>query len=330
MNDETPIRELVTRFWPPHCLPSETEFLGSAGGFSGARFWRWQSPAGHWCLRQWPLEHPTPSRLQLVHSVLRHAGAKGFTQLPLPVVTASGESFVRWRGHLWELTPWLPGRADFHDRPTSDRLVAALETLARFHVAVADFEPHAAGPSPGLAERREWTARLLGGELELLRRATVQCPLGELGDLPARILGVAAQRLGAIQRELRDAQAMVVPLQPAIRDIWHDHVLFADDRVAGIVDFGALRFESVAGDVARLTGSLVGNDRAQWQTAMIAYERLRPLSEVERALVSIFDRSGVVLSGLSWIQWLFMEDRQFEDLSAVRSRLMQIVARLER
>ena len=35
-----------------------------------------------------------------------------------------------------------------------------------------------------------------------------------------------------------------------------------------------------------------------------AYESIRPLSKTERALISVFDRSAVVLSGMNWLWWM--------------------------
>ena len=56
--------------------------LGSAGGFSGARFWRVESAAGQLCLRCWPREHPTRDRLEQIHRVLRHAHSSGLLFVP--------------------------------------------------------------------------------------------------------------------------------------------------------------------------------------------------------------------------------------------------------
>ena len=63
--------------YPTDCQPSHIEPLGSAGGMSGAQFWRITAPRGTLCLRRWPIEHPSPERLQFIHAVLRHAAASG-------------------------------------------------------------------------------------------------------------------------------------------------------------------------------------------------------------------------------------------------------------
>ena len=67
---------------------------------------------------------------------------------------------------------------------------------------------------------------------------------------------------------------MVLDLQPCIRDVWHDHILFLGDSVSGIVDYGAMAVDTVAGDIARLLGSLVGNHVADWEEGIDAYHQL--------------------------------------------------------
>ena len=64
--------------------------------------------------------------------------------------------------------------------------------------------------------------------------------------------------------ELRTAQRLRVPVQPCLRDVWHDHVLFVGDAVSGIVDPAAARTDTVAADISRLVGSLVGDDPRGW------------------------------------------------------------------
>jgi homoserine kinase type II len=137
--------------------------------------------------------------------------------------------------------------------------------------------------------------------------------------------GAAARVTGRLGRACRVA----VPKQPCIRDIWHDHLLFTGERVSGVVDFGALRVETVAGDIARLLGSLAGDDPQQRQQGIDAYKDLRPLSSAEQELVEVFDTSLVLLAGMNWLRWIFHEQRQFERPQAVIERLDEILLRLE-
>jgi Ser/Thr protein kinase RdoA (MazF antagonist) len=119
-----------------------------------------------------------------------------------------------------------------------------------------------------------------------------------------------------------------VPLQPCLRDIWHDHVLFQGDRVTGIVDLEAMRIDSVAIDVARLLGSLCPTDPSEYKFGLETYQDGRPLSGDELALVEAFDRSQRLLAGARWVQWVFVDRRTFSDPLAVLKRMDHILERL--
>jgi len=117
-------------------------------------------------------------------------------------------------------------------------------------------------------------------------------------------------------------------LQPCIRDIHSQHVLFHQSRVSGIIDFGAMNNDTVATDVARLLGSLAGDDQQSWQVGMAAYQDTRPLTEIEQRFVHCFDGANVLLSPLNWLRWLIVEGRHFDDESLVLSRLDELIQRL--
>ncbi|MEX0585650.1 MAG: phosphotransferase, partial [Pirellulales bacterium] len=171
---DSAFRQVLAQY-PAPCQPllAPVEPLGSAGGFSGAQFWRYTAAIGQLGLRRWPPEHPTIERLQFIQAVIWHVQQEGFVQAPLPLETRRQTGFVEHAGHLWELTPWMPGRADFHDRPSDVRLQAALATLARFHRAAASFPlPESSpAPPPGILERLERLQSLLNGGAERLAAA---------------------------------------------------------------------------------------------------------------------------------------------------------------
>src|SRR5688572_5098303 len=118
--------EPVLSAYPADCRPSGVESLGSAGGFSGAKFWRLDSPRGSLCLRRWPPEHPDKARLGWIHAVIAHVGAAGFLLLPTPLSTQSGRTFCEDDDYLWELTPWMRGSADYWSNPQPKKLAAAM------------------------------------------------------------------------------------------------------------------------------------------------------------------------------------------------------------
>jgi Ser/Thr protein kinase RdoA (MazF antagonist) len=323
--------ERILRLYPDDCHPLAIEPLVPADSFSGARLWRIQSERGTLCLRRWPRQHPDQQRLEFIQAVLWHVDQEGFHRVPLPLETRHHHGYVWHESHLWELTPWLPGAAAYRRLPTAAKLVAALEALAQFHQAASSFPLPETGPtvSPGLTERRDQMRRLLDGGLGTLGAAVNSHRGAELGRRAERLLSTFARVAPRILPSLERAAEVRVALQPCIRDVWHAHVLFEGERVSGIVDFGAMRPENVAADVARLLGSLAGDDVSDWQRGLAAYQAVRRLTDNEQTLLAIFDRSSVLLGGLQWLQWIYVECREFHDPAAVQSRLDEFIARMD-
>jgi len=320
--------QTVLRAYPAECHPSRIDALNGAGGFSGAKIWRLITPRGPLCLRCWPAEHPTTERLEFIQAVLWHCVQEGFLLVPLPLETTAHSGYVRHAGRLWQLEPWLEGEPD-HDTPTEAvRLRAALSSLARFHQAAASFplDVDESAPSPGIIERRQQFRELVDRGHARLRKAVSDTPTPH--DVAAwKLLHLFMLAAPGVQK-LLDRAHFGVPVQPCIRDVRRDSILFDGDTVSGILDFGAMRGEHVAADVARLLGSLVEDDPVGWALGLSAYCSVRPLTEIEAMLVTAFDASGVLLGGMNWLTWLYLEDRSFEDEAAVAARLDYFVRRL--
>jgi Ser/Thr protein kinase RdoA (MazF antagonist) len=322
--------EPVLRLYPDDCQALTIDPLPSTGGFSGAELWRLQSPRGPLCLRRWPVESPSPKRLEFIQAVLWHVDQEGFHQIPLPVETRHHHGYVRHAGNLWELTPWLPGAPDYRDKPSHARLHAALGALARFHLAAASFPLPETGPtpSPGMLERVQRLEGLLAGRLAELASSVTDDDWPQLAVRGRKLIELFATLGPKLLPSLRRSAGLGVEIQPCIRDIWHAHVLFVDQQVSGIVDFGALRPENVAADIARLLGSLAGDNANDWRRGLSAYQEMRPLSTDELTLATAFDRSTVLMGGLQWREWIYSQQRIFETRGAVLSRIDEFLSRL--
>jgi homoserine kinase type II len=323
--------ERILRLYPDNCRPRQIEPFASPDSFSGAGLWRVVSDSGTLCLRRWPIEHPNPSRLEFIQAVLWHVDQEGFHRIPLPLETRHHHGYVWHEGHLWELTPWLPGRADYREKPSAARLHSALTALARFHRAAVTFPLPETGPvaSPGIAERRDKLRSLLAGRSDELRAATESGLWPDLTPRACGLLTLFAELAPKILVGLERAAQIHVILQPCIRDIWHAHILFDRDEVSGIVDFGSMRPENVAADVARLLGSLARDNPEDWGRGLAAYQSVRPLSDDELALVAAFDRSSVLMGGIQWLEWIYLDGRQFANRAAVLSRIDEFLSRLQ-
>jgi hypothetical protein len=306
---------------------------GSAGGFSGARFWRIDAENVHLCLRRWPPEHPGEHRLEYIHTVLKHAFERGCRHLAVPLATRAGTSFVRCDGTLWELSGWLPGEAEQSDRPSDRRIIAATESLAEFHSAVEQFGREMGreigpemGPAPGLIERERLLAELRGGTFD---RIVQEAEGGPLSGYVPRIAPYFRTLAPSLAEALAAARDWEVPLHPCLRDSRRDHFLFTGERVTGLVDFGTLRLDYAGGDIARLLGSLLGDQKELWKLGWNAYHKRRHLNDLDFRLVELYDASNVLMSPLNWLRWIVLEKRRFENMPAVLGSLDAWFARLE-
>jgi Ser/Thr protein kinase RdoA (MazF antagonist) len=310
----------------PHSI--RVESLGSAGGMSGAQFWRVATERGMLCLRRWPLEHPSPQRLAFIHDVMQHATRRGISFIPVPITTHAGESFVHHAGHLWQLEPWMPGAADYEQSPRIEKLRAAMTALARLHVATRDFEPIAATSTQSAVVRRLTQLRELSPHgTSALSRPIDSAIWPDLAPLANQFMALLPKAISRAIAKLEPLADSWLPLQPCLRDIWHDHVLFTGDEVTGIIDFGAVDFDTPPTDIARLLGSLVADDIEGWQTGLAAYSAVRRLSPEESLAVFALDTSGTVLAGCNWIRWIYIEGRLFENRQQVIDRFRNIVVR---
>jgi Ser/Thr protein kinase RdoA (MazF antagonist) len=314
--------------YPAPLTAGSGQFLGNHGGFSGARLWRIQGDAGPLCLRAWPKE-TLKERLTFIHRAMRVAHDAGLPFVPAVFSTRDGFTVRAADGRLWDLTTWLPGRADFHERSSAERLAAACVTLAQLHRTWAPLFSYGAGPCPAVQRRIERA----GEWVDLVRSGwrpafdtTGADPVGHWAQLAWNAL---QGRIEPLPERLAPWSVRNVPLQLCLCDIWHAHVLYQGDTVSGIIDYGSAKVDHVSVDLARLLGSMVGDNAQQREVGVAAYRTIRPLSDDEEELVRVLDQSGTLLAAANWLRWLYHDqERRFEDRDAVAARLATLVQRL--
>jgi homoserine kinase type II len=241
-----------------------------------------------------------------------------------------GSSFVSLDGSLWELAPWLPGRPDFRPARFPERLQAALQILAEFHLATVGFTGAArARASPTIMERQVYLDELIRGRAEQIASHIRASVWPELEQRARSIVRLFAGASPSIAMQLAEASWLETLMQPCIRDVHDEHILFDGNRVTGLIDFGAMRIDNVAVDIARLLGSMAVDDADGWSSGLTAYASVRPLSENERTLINGFDRSSILMSGMNWLNWIYVQGRQFADTRAVLARIDEILGRLK-
>lgn len=330
-----PMAEILS-YWIIDADKATAQPLDNASGFSGAQLWRVAYRDRQFLLRKWPSQ-PLRERITGIHGFQQFLSLCGLP-VPVPVpALATGQSVVLSDG-VWELAPWMPGDADYWRDPRPAKLEAALRMLARVHLAAARIEtiPNPltppVGEAPGMRRREDRLHNLLRVEFRDLSRAVERAPVGVERRIVEEALRLIERALPSqVDRSLawRDRP---LPLQMCLRDVWHDHVLFTGDNVTGLIDFGAIGFDSPMVDVARLLGSMVADNREGWRVGLAAYESVRPLNDDERQSVDYIDSSGTLLSANSWIVWLWPKPGErrppVKDRAAALARLGRLVERL--
>jgi Ser/Thr protein kinase RdoA (MazF antagonist) len=299
--------------------------LGNRGGFSGAQIWRLKCQVHDFCLKAWPAHDVSAERLGWIHRLVEEARAGGIDFLPKVIRTTAGETVVECHGRRWDVSVWQRGVADFHARPTAERLRVACSSLAKLH-RVWQTNHGSVAPCPGVRRRldalRHWQDILAGGwrpvaDADDSTRSAVEhawvCVRESVADAQRRLL------------LWRDAP---LPVHPCWCDPWHDHVLFTGELVTGLVDYGSVKIDHAAVDLARMLGSLIGDQAELWSVGLKAYESVRPLSIQDRDLLPLLDRTGLVVAAVNWMRWLYHERREYPDRPAVGKRLQEIVMRL--
>jgi homoserine kinase type II len=250
--------------------------------------------------------------------------------IPVPVRDRAGRSLQEYAGRLWELSPWLAGAADSSHPPAPAHLAAAFRGLAAVHQRLSCEQQD--GLSVGLQQRRDALVHLLDGGFDSLDAAINRQPGPTTGHDTAALRWLALARAMApeLLETLERAAIQVVRIQPCLRDARPDHFLFEDDRLTGLVDFGAMGVDAVAGDLARLIGEWLDGDSRLRGAALSAFECIRSLDPAEIALIDVFESSADLLIAGRWVRWHYLENRRFDDPQAVPDGLARGLKRLER
>ncbi|MCG6155554.1 phosphotransferase [Rubinisphaera margarita] len=336
--ESDPDSKIIFRLHRPENRPSFGSLRRLAGGFSGAGVYRYEAPAGPFVLRIWPESVQSPSRLSRLAHFLVHLNSSQPTRVPVPIPDTMGDLFGFYRQRLFHIEPFLLGTPLPVD-PNPQILTAAMHAIAALHLESAKYVP----PSGSSGEIRQAVISLspaLRRRLELLHEAlrhgiAIKQGPGSPGAMAEKVVPlhlrlkellpeIAAQALQLLQ----SAASTPLLLQPVARDLWREHVLMTDGQISGVIDWAATGTDSVATDLTRLLGSLLGNNLKAWTDAVKAYSEVRPLSNAERETLQAFDLSNLLLSAIRCCERCYtMTER--EKAAAMLRRLEEYLDRLE-
>lgn len=310
-------------------LDDVSEVRAVTPGFSGARVWRVFARGECVCVHRHALDRVSLQRCFEIATCLRGWSESGLP-VPRPYWTGLGEAAVRTGEFVWTVETWRPGVADYRTAPSMEKVANACRAIARLHAvserwSLSGWGARHASPFP--LERRVslWrelsSARREAGPLpETHPLARLSREWDELAPRVADVVLPAAARLAA-----RPTSLMAV-----LRDVWHDHVLFTDREVTGLVDPGACGIDSPMADLSRLLGSLVADDVESWRGGISAYAQIRSLSSADLELLDAYDATSVLLSGSVWRGRVGSHDVPLDDgqVRRVEERWSRLLERL--
>lgn len=280
--------------------------LGDAGGFSGAALWRGDYKSKPiFCAKRYPtlVELSDISRRQ---SWMQFATRRGLAFVPNLLTNIDGETL----SGSWEIQTWMPGAADFHIRPSRDKLVAACHTVSELHTVWKSIGVRVA-PSRAVRDRLAIFVRWKSEP----KRPSAFSPSTE-----ARARAAIAEHLDRAESQLLPWADRALPCQPCVRDLRRDHFLFDGDRLTGLIDYGAADWDTPATDAARMLGELASGDCELYETGIGAFPGCDP------DLIRALDRAGVVGS---IIHWLVRGIPPATSAAKVEARLSDLIRRLE-
>ena len=328
--------------------PISVSPLGTRG-FSGSQVFVVEFPdrPGRFVLKSF---HAAASRehATFVHDLVRHVRSERSTQLAEVIPTLDGDAIATdAEGRLWELSRFMPGVAV--PCPTPAQAATASTSLARLQLAAASLPDHPPrrDASPGVEHRIErsrqllaqpWTARRDAWS----RAASPRMPAEVSAALAARVAAAieifTASDGNAFLARVATLQPNSCVLQPVLRDVWYDHVLFAErtsDSVTAIIELHAAGIDTPATDLARLVGSWAAPAEGErlslverWPEAFAAYCLVRPLSAVEAMLVPFLHATGMLFGLDNWFRWTLEEHREFPDTQKMLDRIDSLLREL--
>lgn len=302
----------------------EVNRLPSAG-FSGASAWDVRHGGRNFVLKNF-VASASRVHAEWVHSLMRHVRAAGHRQVPEVFSGVDGSTVqADPDGTLWELLERMPGSPT--DRPTLAQAAAAGEVLARLHrAAVALPGATAKHGIPASLQRR-----ITGGRNLLVRPWAMRDPAAAPPGIRPRLTraadilatAVGGQALAA----MASATAAPCVLQPVLRDVWSDHLLFDASRLVGVIDWHAAGIDTPATDIARILGSWP-DDPGITGAVIEGYAAVSPLDPAWPVLIPFLQASGIVLGLDNWFRWTMEEGLRFADMSMVEHRIDELLATL--
>ncbi|MDO4551708.1 MAG: phosphotransferase [Planctomycetia bacterium] len=120
-----------------------------------------------------------------------------------------------------------------------------------------------------------------------------------------------------------------VALQPCLRNIQTKNLLFKENRLQGILDFGNMQLDNISVDVSQTLSVLAGNEMEKWIDGLNAYQTIYRLTRRELTLVRLLNQCETLLTALKWLNFIYINNLVVECSSHVLSQVKNIAWKLD-
>lgn len=305
----------------------------NAIGFSGTNIYQVTAQQHQYCLRCLPVQN-TREQLAFSHHVLKHAANECTTQLPVPFISNTGETWVQQKQNYWQMESWMAGEPVKSNDWTDHHLQQAVDFLAQFHRSTSRLQFDKTSKqldslttsqnclSKSITDRFHFFKELNSGKLEQIKSALTQCTdsrLHQIGSSLCKGFMIANTRL---TQAIQLLDQYTLPMIPVIRDCRTDHFLFSQaGELLACIDFGAMRLDTVAADLGRLFADTIVADQGRCERYFERYQGTCTLSIEEQHATIAMAQTTAMLSGLTWLDWILLEKRQFPSYEPILARL---------
>lgn len=267
----------------------------TTSGFSGATIWRSDSGLS---AKRWPA-WVSAERLQAIHAAQRELAPLDF--VPRLIPDRFGQTGIDRDGFRMDVSTWCAGQPNpgIWTLPAIDAAVQAIVGSHRLWqgTMAADRPPSVVGRRLSLLA--EYESRSNAGHPPIV--AEIEAAIG-----PHRF--EASRRL----RQFRNHASIT---QTIWSDLHREHVLFDQDRITGLIDFGAVREDHPGCDLVRLF-----DDEPSLMIALDCYEKYRP-NVIDRQLTIALAETAAVVNLAAWVRRLAERGPTDREMTRLRAWL---------
>lgn len=311
-----------------------------AEGFSGAEVFHIHADdEREYAARRIAVLDNTQNRRAIqLHQLLRFLSSRGIAEISVPLVVShpgdlrlAEQTILSDESGHWQIEPWLPGFAIESAGIKSDHVNSTVRLLHKWHTLAAIYaadQPadrplhRTTAPAPAVSRRLALVNSIDKLLLHKWREAARRDCHTEFGELALAAIDLMSLQQPSLLMTLSRISSQKFPLQPVIRDLHADHVLFVGDNVTGFIDLNACTTDHVCNDLVRLCRSWFGADNRRVCEFIAAYEELHPLDSDGWKLLRALDRCNVFLNPLTWLQ------RRYDDGRLTQTEQPQVIRRL--